>query len=137
MVQDAVNPTLKTLKRRARELAAASCSDDNAEALLLFYSAECGLKALYMSRNSMRNANDANAMPAARSYGHKLDQLISVLKIPPSALPLRPTGLTLRNGARIAVADLHQAWRYGERIVNHPDVVTWLKSIISYTNARL
>jgi hypothetical protein len=53
----------KTFRRRTTELAAAASKDiDKAsKGVLLFYAAECGLKAVYMSRNSLRLTSDKNA----------------------------------------------------------------------------
>ncbi|WP_456618574.1 MULTISPECIES: hypothetical protein [unclassified Bradyrhizobium] len=139
MSDDLINPTFKTLRRRTIELAATtSCNDPDADALILFYAAECGLKALYMSVNSLKLASDDNgARGSARSFGHRLDYLIAELKIAPKDLPSRPSTLKLKSGDAINVRHLHEAWRYGDKIQMHADVVTWLKCVLKFVRERL
>jgi hypothetical protein len=138
MSEKPVDPPLKTIRRRTKELAAAVTADPDAQALLLFYAAECGLKTLYMSNYSLRTTSDETAsMPSARSYGHKLDQLITVLRVSPQDIPAHPAPLNLRSGPSIRVQHLHEAWRYGEKVQQHDDAISWLNKIISYVSVRL
>jgi len=135
---EGVNPNFRTLKRRANELAATTCADEDAQALLFFYAAECALKALYMLTYSLKVTSDCTTVLAsAQSFGHRLDQLISTLKIAPKEVPPRPTTLRLRTGVSINVNHLHEAWRYGEKIQNHAEAVAWLNKIIAFVTARL
>jgi hypothetical protein len=51
----AVDPSYRTLRRRAKELflAARSAVDIDSQALFLFYGVECGLKALYIDLHKL------------------------------------------------------------------------------------
>lgn len=136
----AINPNHRTLKRRFAELAAAGsrCPDPDVQGLLLFYAAECALKALYMTRFSLRSTDVENAgAKAARSYAHNLDQILVALRVSTTDCPTRPAIIRLRNGQAIDVGLLHEAWRYGEKVDNHEDVVAWIKQIISYVETRV
>ena len=130
-----------TLRRRTAELtkAAASEIDDASKGLLLFYAAECGLKAVYMSQNSLRLASETNgtAPKSAIDFQHRLDELIRELRISPAALPHHPGAITLTNGERISVQEVHQAWRYGGVIVETQQVLVWLKLAIEYAKERM
>lgn len=133
-----INPNFRTLKRRSGELAKSTGLDPDAQALLLFYAAECGLKALYMATYSLRTASDSTVtMDSAISLGHQLDRIVSLLKISPRSLPPRPAVLRLKNGAAINVQHLHEAWRYGEKVENHAEAVAWLVEVVKYVHARL
>ena len=135
----AIDPNHMTLKRRSRELreVATACQEEDTKALLLFYAAECVLKAVYMLRFSLRStAHENAAAKPARHYAHCLDDLLIALRVSPSDCPARPGSIRLRNGDAIAVSQLHEAWRYGERVENHGDVVLWLNRVIAYAEAR-
>ncbi len=135
-----INPTFRTLKRRGVELrgAANNCEDEDSAALLLFYSAECLLKALYISTFSLKDADHSTASTvSARSYSHQLDRIMKALRIRPVDVPPRPSSMQLRNGNKLEVGDFHQAWRYGEKVDGHHDVVQWLQNIITYVENRL
>lgn len=128
-------------RRRTGELASAANTDiDKAsKGILLFYAAECGLKALYMSRNSLRLSSDTNsvALKAARAFGHRLDQLIRELKIRPDQLPHMPGAITLGDGQQLSVEQIHEAWRYGGRISEADDVLAWLGRAVAYALKEL
>lgn len=139
MADTTISPNAKTLRRRAFELADAAdaCADPDSTALLLFYAAECGLQALYMTTYGLRDTNDSNAAAvASRSFNHALERLVSALKIQPSDVP-KPSSMKLRNGSGVQVHHLHQAWRYGEKVEAQADIVTWLRSIITYVRGKL
>lgn len=135
-----IDPTTKTFKRRGAELktAAATCADEDSRALLLFYAAECLLKALYMKQNGLRTAeHSTTAATSARSFVHRLDSVIRALKIPPKDVPSNPGALTLRDGSTLEVQQLHQAWRYGEKADRRDEICDWLRLVASYALARL
>jgi hypothetical protein len=131
----------KTFRRRTSELAAAASKDiDKAsKGVLLFYAAECGLKAVYMSRNSLRLASDKNAAAtkAASDFGHRLDHLIRELKISPDKLPHTPGNITMKDGQKLSVHQVHEAWRYGGAISEHEDVLAWLGRAVKYVMEEL
>ncbi|MGW3012283.1 hypothetical protein ACWC9R_26115 [Streptomyces sp. NPDC001219] len=108
----------KALRKRRTELrdsaesvgAGGALGDLATVGLLLFYAAECGLKERLLTRQGHRDT--AALMPT-----HDLRKLAKELRLPP-ALGARLEGLQscrLRVPARgsVALADLHQAWRYG------------------------
>jgi hypothetical protein len=101
----AVDPNYRTLRCRFKELFAAAGSeiDEDSKALFLFYAVECGLKALYLQLHRPATTSTAGSSArSARSFGHRLDDLIVALRIAASTVPPRPTQLALRNGTVIA-----------------------------------
>ncbi|WP_103504272.1 MULTISPECIES: hypothetical protein [unclassified Streptomyces] len=108
----------KALRRRRDELRdsadsldASSERDDAATVgLLLFYAAECGLKERLVRRRGQHDS-------AALEPTHDLRKLAKELRLP-RALGQRLESLQscrLRTATlgTVALADLHQAWRYG------------------------
>jgi hypothetical protein len=132
-----VEPPERALRRRARELHASACrelkNDEDSGALLLFYAAECALKAFYMARNNLKDTEESRgtALPA-RHYSHNLVRLISVLNIPRASLKEAPAAVLVRSGVPIDMSHVHQAWRYGEKINNTPLICDWLISIVEW-----
>lgn len=136
----AVDPNYRTLRRRAKELllAARSEVDVDSKALFLFYAVECGLKALYMDLHKLAStSSEGFRARSARYFGRRLDDLVVELRIPPSKIPPRPPRLGLRNGTTLQVLDLHEAWRYGEKIDAHAEVVAWLDRIATHVKQEL
>jgi hypothetical protein len=135
-----IDPNHKTLRRRSTELRSASdaCPDQDTRALLLFYAAECMLKALYMMRFSLRSTSAENAKAkSARFYAHRLDNLLIALQTRNSDCPARPGVIQLKNGEPIDVGQLHEAWRYGEKVDQQHGVIAWLGQVIAYAEARI
>jgi hypothetical protein len=130
----------RALRRRAKELYAASQQpvDPDSSALLLFYAAECGLKALYLRYYKLRDtgADSASARPASW-YNHRLDDLIIALRIAERIVPPRPTSLTLRDGLTTSVDSLHQVWRYGAVLEPAAPVLAWLQKVVEYVIREL
>jgi hypothetical protein len=126
-----VNPPALALRRRADELQAAATRelphDPDAAALLLFYATECGLKSLYMIQNNLKDTADARgrALPA-RTFVHDILSLLHVLPIPRSAYAPNPELRLSRTGEVIHINELHQAWRYGERVTQTDVIFAWL-----------
>ncbi|MFE1246416.1 hypothetical protein [Streptomyces sp. NPDC058735] len=110
----------KALKKRRDELRVSAESveahgkeDAATVGLLLFYAAECGLKERLLSRRGLR---DTSALEPT----HDLRKLAKELRLP-RALDdllsrLRSCRLHASSGASVALADLHQAWRYGAKL---------------------
>jgi hypothetical protein len=126
-----------TLRRRAKELHASARremeSDVDSGALLLFYAAECSLKASYMARNNLKNTEESRGLASsARSYVHNLARLIEALHIPRSSLKAIPQTVLVRSDIKIDVSSLHQAWRYGEKVKNTMLLCEWMISIIEW-----
>lgn len=112
--------TDRELKNAWRELTAIAMpatarTRTNPHRLLLFYAVECGLKAVWLKRQS-RSLFDREDI---EKTGHNLRQVLKELKMGaefklPENLQLKPV---TRNGAQEArngdISILHQAWRYG------------------------
>lgn len=86
---------------------------DPAAFLLRFYAVECGLKAAILTRRKARST----AQLPLHLRSHDLQALTTELKLPPAAT----RGLTYckTHGAeerRVAVHEVHEAWRYGARL---------------------
>ncbi|GAA3355489.1 hypothetical protein GCM10020366_15820 [Saccharopolyspora gregorii] len=90
-----------------------SCDDPETWHLLLFYGAECGLKERLLDRGGQPDTTDV-------PKDHDLRELAKRLGLPP--VVLRDLG-TLRarrvqqEKEPVALKDLHQAWRYGAKLV--------------------
>ncbi|MFE7115910.1 hypothetical protein ACFU99_10880 [Streptomyces sp. NPDC057654] len=80
--------------------------------LLLFYAAECGMKERLLTRGGHRDS-------AALDYQHDLRRMAKDLKMPRDMADrldkLQSCRLQQALGT-IAMADLHQAWRYGAKL---------------------
>lgn len=112
--------TDRELRNAWRELSAiampsAATTRKNTHRLLLFYAVECGLKAVWLKRQS-RNLFDRDDI---EKTGHNLRQVLKELKVGaelslPDNLQLAPV---TRNGTQEPrngdISILHQAWRYG------------------------
>lgn len=95
--------------------------------ILLFYSAECGLKSAYLRSQNLRST----AQLEDSDLTHDFSRLIIALKLP-KTFPKAPVFRLSKDDSKSRHhSDAHQAWRYGIRI--HPDdeeqVVSWLNSI--------
>lgn len=132
-----VDLNLKALRRRSRELhdsyGREESSNLDSAALLLFYSAECGLKSIYMERNNLRDTSSSTiSAESARSFGHNLIALVKILNVPASKVGPPPIAKTVRVSAPVAVVALHEAWRYGEKLTPTEDICEWLISIVKW-----
>ncbi|MDZ5650345.1 hypothetical protein [Nitrospirillum sp. BR 11828] len=132
-----INPPALTLRRRSDQLFAsaerARPYDIESAALLLFYAAECGLKAAYMLQNNLKNTSEVRGgAKSARSYGHDLRSLIHALNISRMTIKPHPLITVSRTGSSGDVTILHEAWRYGEKIHDTNAVCEWLTSIVEW-----
>ena len=134
-----IEPSHRTLRRRFGELHAAAERerererDEDTAALLIFYAAECALKAAYLDRHQFRDTSSANAYAqAARSFGHDLLRLIEALNIPATAVGPLPTTMLQRSKTPFACKALHEAWRYGEKVSETSSIHSWLSSIVEW-----
>lgn len=108
---------LKSAWRELKAIAAPAAGEQrkNPHRLLLFYAVECGLKAVWLKRQS-RSLFDREDIDRS---GHNLRQILKELNVGaelslPENLRLKPViqngTLQSRNGD---ISILHQAWRYG------------------------
>lgn len=132
----------KALRRRAKELhgAAGGVEEEASRALLLFYAAECGLKAIYMQKFMLKTTSSSNAAAKSpASFKHNIDDLIKALKLPPVTLAHSPGKLTLRPPVigDVHVGDLNQVWRYGATLATPNSAVQWLETVVAYALKEL
>ncbi len=119
---------------RAHHAAASRLAEDQSPTvgLLLFYAAECGLKAALLQRQALR---DTASIPAdLRS--HDLRRIMKELRLPP-AMDLLGAYRSVSPGGgvdSIAPSELHEAWRYGKKIKpeDHDAALASLRQILSW-----
>jgi hypothetical protein len=71
--------------------------DEDTAALLIFYAAECALKAAYLDKYQLRDTTSATSVAEnVRSFGHDLIRLIQALNIPAADVGSIPP-MKLRN----------------------------------------
>lgn len=135
--------TDRELTRAWRELSVVATSltagdRQNPHRLLLFYAVECGLKAVWLKRQSRTLFEGADI----DRMGHDLQQVLkdlkvgSALSLPESfQLPAASLGAATRP-RKGKFGDVHQAWRYGGRCQTPTDqdceqqllrVLTWIQ----------
>lgn len=110
-----------------RELREASLTENrtNPHRLLLFYAAECGLKAVYLRENGA----DILDGEIANELRHDLNRVMDKLRIgkeyrlptPLTLKPLRKAGTELHRSA--SCGDVNQIWRYGSNSTKPGDKV--------------
>ena len=130
----------KALRRRSQELAkaASEVSNENSRALLLFYSAECGLKAIYMAKNALKSTSASHSVKSASSFNHRIDDLIIALKVPSATVAPRPADLALKGTTTVvSVGELNQVWRYGGSLADQTTILIWLEAVVAYAKKEL
>lgn len=137
-----IAPAMRTLSRRAKELRAAAgrevTHDLDSAALLMFYAAECGLKAAHMQKHNLHTTAEARGYAgAARDYGHRIDRLVADLRIPASKIGAPPKVVVRSTGNSIAIDRLHEAWRYGEKIESSGEIYKWLSALVRWAEEVL
>lgn len=100
--------------------------------LLLFYAAECGLKAIWLKEHRLENSM---ADPNFYSYGHDINKLLSDLR---ADLRL-PTGFrTLSKNSRdVRTEQLNQAWRYGCELKDELPIEDQLRIVCDWVGREL
>jgi hypothetical protein len=131
-----IDPPVKAFRRRAMEMRASATrekpNDLDSSSLIMFYAAECALKYLYMIENGLTRSCDARGGKSpASDFKHNLRRLIEELKIPRSTFAL-PTATFQRTNVRCELQDLHQAWRYGEKVIDTNALYNWLERIVEH-----
>ncbi|WP_436762687.1 hypothetical protein [Streptosporangium sp. V21-05] len=98
---------------KAQKEASSAVQGGAAAALLLFYSAECGLKAALIERLGLRSTSQLP--PEFRS--HDLQRLAKELRLAPQLCGrMRPCASLKEDKGPVPFGDLHQAWRYGHAL---------------------
>lgn len=99
----------------------------NAHRLLLFYSVECGLKAVIMKRQSKNRTDDL--CQEFKQSQHDINKLLDCLKAGtalklPKQLNMKPVQTTKtqnKEERKFTVGDINQMWRYGGCSANIDD----------------
>lgn len=119
------------------------------ENLLRFYAAEVGLKFLLNSvqkvpfKHEISNKSD----PHVEKYSHKLQDMVSDLKIPASRISAPPP-TQMRciggfnggaGGQQFQLQSAHEAWRYGLTIEPNDEaaISSYLAAILSYLSQEI
>ncbi len=105
-------------------------------AMLLFYAAECGLKALLMRVAALRDTSMLD--PGLRS--HDLRRLAKDLNMPKEMWVEENLTMTVANGIgrTVHISDLHTVWRYGGVIPadEHRRAVQALSDMVKWCEER-
>ncbi len=118
--------TRRELTRAWRDAQSASQAEcrGNPHRLLLFYAAECGLKAVYLKQNSLEFIDGE----VGRQLSHDLNRVMGLLRISnayflPSGLKLPPIKQKDRveKQRNCEVGELNQVWRYGGVLMGDAD----------------
>lgn len=102
--------------------------------LLLYYAAECSLKAILV------RSNGAMSTASLAELTHSFSTMLRDLRIPPSAIS-PPPRFRLRGDPSKSFESTvaHQAWRYGADLDSRDeaDLVKWLNDVCSFLEARI
>ncbi|MCK4765299.1 MAG: hypothetical protein KAW12_24070 [Candidatus Aminicenantes bacterium] len=104
--------------------------------MVLFYAVECGLKALYMRRNRLKDTCPVNNLgDGVSGFKHDLNKLLGRLQINIEV----PRALTKDKSKQIHSRELHEGWRYGKVFdrVKEAGCVASLQKILNELNKRL
>lgn len=120
-----------------------SCCDtphSNAHRLLLFYSVECGLKAVLMKRQSKTSTSHCREIEDAQHNINKLLDHLSAgqnLKLP-SQLQMNPIKCQKQSTERkLDVGKINQVWRYGGCLENDKEIENKLMRISDWIKQEL
>lgn len=138
--------TDRELKNAWRELSKVSTPPanevrSNPHRLLLFYAVECGLKAIWLKRQSRTLFENKDISDT----GHNLQKILRELRVGSNLelqqnLHLEPVNqdnkLLVRNGS---ISDLHQIWRYGGKCEkpNDQDYEQQLQKVLDWIKGEL
>lgn len=108
----------------------------NTHNMILFYTAECGLKALHTG--PVYNKLPRSICRDSDVGGHDLQKLFEKLKPPRNSLPRCPI-CRANNNNNIPHRNIHEAWRYGVRLDTNSQnsIVSWLKNLINFIEPKL
>jgi len=102
--------------------------------LLLFYAAECGLKAVLVQSKRVRTTAGLGELT------HNFASMLRDLKIPPIVISVPPR-FRLRGDLSESFEShvAHQAWRYGADVdsVDEAELVKWLSTVCSFSGGRI
>ncbi len=137
MLHVGVSELTQAFKSHSRAYAA------DANPLVLFYAAECGLKAAYMRRNNVKTTSTMTDVLS--SDGHNLMFWAKELRI---GKPVTQTAQNKevvtnfklkRDSTSHTIRMAHEAWRYGAQMVagDESNLVAWLTAVVGWINQEL
>ena len=99
--------------------------------LLLFYAAECGLKAAWLHRNRKLTSDDFPDSLTSRS--HDLSMWLKELRVG-ARMGVPPTLRLARDNHSLHISQVHEAWRYGVRVrlEDEASLRTWLERVCTW-----
>lgn len=103
--------------------------------LLLFYAVECGLKVIYLKRNSQSSTGDE-----MNSYKHNINAILKNLRTGEGLL--LPQDVQVKTSTehpprKINTGEINQAWRYGCDLETGKDIEEQLQKIINWIKIEL
>jgi hypothetical protein len=106
--------------------------------LLLFYAAECALKAVWLRRNRLRTTEQIETYQMERG-GHDLMYWAMELRLPATLASGRVHFRIRKDSQSFTIAAAHQAWRYGIAMhaTDEEALVKWLTSICEWARQEL
>jgi len=102
--------------------------------LLLFYAAECGLKAVLVRSKGARSTAGLDELT------HNFGSMLRDLKIPPTVVSAPPRFKLIGDASgSFDSHDAHQAWRYGADVdrLDEAELVRWLRAVCSFSEGRI
>jgi len=120
---------------------------DSSLYLLLVYAVECGIKSIYLKRNSLTGTDKIQDQSLISKDGHNLAFWIKELRLPPTIVgkyeeknyPKIPDFHLDRDGSNWSMEKAHQAWRYGVKMKTEDEqkLVEWLESVCTWIEDNL
>ncbi len=105
--------------------------------LLLFYTVESGLKAVYLTEN---NFNSTKQVTEPKIIGsHDLYLLAKTLKLPAHITGKKNNFKLRRDQTQHPIRDAHQAWRYhiAMDIEDEKEIIKWLQNLKKWLREKL
>jgi hypothetical protein len=102
--------------------------------LLLFYAAECSLKAVLIRSKGVRTTAGLDELT------HNFSSMLRDLKIPPTAVSSPPRFKLRGDSSKSFDASVaHQAWRYGADVdsLDEAELVRWLQTVCVFAEGRI
>ena len=105
--------------------------------LLLFYTVEAGLKAVYLTENRCNSTKQVTEPKIVGS--HDLFLLAKILKLPAHITGKQNNFKLRRDQTQHPVSDAHQAWRYHIAIDTEDEekIIKWLQNLKEWLREKL
>ena len=115
---------------------AASAGSTESHSLLLFYAAECGLKAVWLRRNQKLTSDEFPE--ALNSRSHDLGIWLKELRIG-ARIGSAPSLRLMRDNNSLHISQAHEAWRYGVRMrsEDEAELRSWLDRVCAWVREAM